>query len=70
MTKNGTSKDVPLSSEAIRLIEALPKSDPIFGLDSAVLDALWRKLRDRAAVTDLRFHDSRGNPPIFNGVRL
>jgi integrase len=59
MTKNGTSRDVPLSSEAIRLIEALPKSDPIFGLDSAILDALWRKLRDRAAVSDLRFHDSR-----------
>jgi integrase len=59
MTKNGTSRDVPLSSEAMRLIEALPKSDPIFGLDGSILDALWRKLRDRAAVTDLRFHDSR-----------
>jgi integrase len=59
MTKNGTSRDVPLSSEAMRLIKELPKSDPVFNLSSHLLDALWRKLRDRAAVTDLRFHDSR-----------
>jgi integrase len=59
MTKNGTSRDVPLSSEAMRLVKELPKSDPVFNLSSHLLDALWRKLRDRAAVTDLRFHDSR-----------
>lgn len=59
-TKNGTARDVPLSSEAIRLLEALPRADPVFGLRSAQLDALWRKIRDRAAVTDLHFHDSRG----------
>lgn len=59
MTKNGHPRDVPLSPEALRLIEALPRMDPVFGLDGQSLDALWRKLRDRAAVTDLRFHDSR-----------
>lgn len=58
-TKNGRSRDVPLSTEAVRLIEALPKADPVFGLQSRQLDALWRKLRDRAGVDGLTFHDSR-----------
>lgn len=58
-TKNGRPRDVPLSLEAIRLLEALPKAEPVFGLDSRQLDALWRKLRDRAGVEGLTFHDSR-----------
>ncbi|MCD1620823.1 site-specific integrase [Salipiger manganoxidans] len=58
-TKNGTAREVPLSGEAVRLLQALPESDPLFGLDSAQLDALWRKLRDRAGVENLHFHDSR-----------
>lgn len=59
MTKNGTSRDVPLSREAVRLLEALPRQDPVFGLTSDSLDVLWRKVRDRAAVEGLTFHDSR-----------
>lgn len=59
MTKNGTSRRVPLSSEAVRLLEALPSLEPVFGLEPRSLDVLWRKLRDRAGVADLRFHDSR-----------
>ncbi|TMV84498.1 site-specific integrase [Thioclava sp. BHET1] len=58
-TKNGEARDVPLSKEAIRLLEELPQLDPVFGLRSDQLDALWRKLRARAAITDLTFHDSR-----------
>ncbi|KFI24128.1 site-specific integrase, partial [Paenirhodobacter enshiensis] len=58
-TKNGRPRDVPLSSEAVRLLEALPHVDPVFGLESRQLDALWRKLRDRAGVAGLTFHDSR-----------
>lgn len=59
-TKNGRPRDVPLSSEAARLIEALPADlDPVFGLDGRQLDALWRKLRARAKVEGLTFHDSR-----------
>ena len=59
MTKNGSARDVPLSSEAMKLLEALPRLDPVFGLDSSQLDVLWRKVRDRAGVEGLRFHDSR-----------
>ena len=59
MTKNGTARDVPLSSEAVRLLEALPEASPVFDLTSRQLDVLWRKLRGRAGVVDLTFHDSR-----------
>ena len=48
MTKSGPARDVPLSTEAVRLLKALPKADPVFGLDFRQLDALWRKVRDRA----------------------
>lgn len=58
-TKNGTKRDVPLSSEAIRLIEALPRLDPVFGLSTRQIDVLWRKSRDKAGVEGLTFHDSR-----------
>lgn len=58
-TKNGHPRDVPLSSEAVRLIEALPEGDPVFGLEPRQLDVLFRKVRDRAMVKGLTFHDSR-----------
>lgn len=58
-TKNGRPRDVPLSSEAARLIEAVPRADPVFGVYSRQLDVLWRKLRGRAGVEGLTFHDSR-----------
>lgn len=58
-TKNGRPRDVPLSSRAVEMLEALPKSDPVFGLTSRQLDVLFRKSRDKAAVVGLTFHDSR-----------
>lgn len=58
-TKNGTARDVPLSSEAVRLLESLPKLPKVFGLRSDQLDALWRKIRGKAAADGLHFHDSR-----------
>ena len=59
MTKNGYPRDVPLSKEAVRLLQALPDNDTVFDLNSSQTDVLWRKLRDRAAVVGLTFHDSR-----------
>ena len=57
-TKNGDSRLVPLSGEAIRILEQLPKSDPVFGLTSSQLYFLFRNGRQRAGV-DATFHDSR-----------
>ncbi len=58
-TKNGHPRDVPLSRRAVALLTALPEADPVFGLTPPRLDALWRKLRDRAGVENLTFHDAR-----------
>lgn len=60
-SKNGLPRDVPLSREAeriIRQVEALGH-DPLFDLTPQRLDGIWRKLRTRACVTGLHFHDSR-----------
>lgn len=60
ITKNGTARQVPLSTAALELLDALPEKDgPIFDLTSQQLDALFRKVRDKAKIGDLRFHDSR-----------
>ncbi|MDJ0685359.1 MAG: site-specific integrase [Alphaproteobacteria bacterium] len=62
LTKNGSARDVPLSRRAIDLIDALPAQKAgraLFGLSSAQIDVLFRKARDKAAIADLTFHDSR-----------
>lgn len=59
LTKNGDRREVPLSLRAVEILEVLPKGEgPVFGLDGALRDALWRKLRPKA-VGDLHFHDTR-----------
>jgi integrase len=59
-TKNGDSRDVPLSTEAIRLLKLLPaKGGRMFSIDGRTLDALFRKARDRTDLVDLHFHDTR-----------
>lgn len=57
MTKNGTARQVPLSTRAVELWRALPGDG--FQLSSAQLDALFRKIRTKAAIDDLHFHDAR-----------
>ena len=60
MTKNGTARKVPLSSAAMALLDRLPATaGPIFGLKSRQLDSLFRHVRDRTGIVNLRFHDSR-----------
>lgn len=64
-TKNGDSRQVPLSTAAINILNLLPRAhEPCFAITAASLDALWRRARKRAAerlpsVIDLHFHDSR-----------
>jgi integrase len=60
MTKNGFSRSVPLSSEALRIVGQLPREGVlVFGLIPRQVDALFRKIRSRALIDDLHFHDSR-----------
>lgn len=59
ITKNGHPRDVPLTARAVELIELLPKQDPVFGLKSSQIDALFRQVKKKAMIEGLRFHDSR-----------
>jgi integrase len=53
-------RDVPLSKEAIRIIESMSReADTVFNVSTAQLDALYRKARDKAAIEGLTFHDLR-----------
>ena len=59
-TKNGSVRKVPLSTAALKLLDELPETDgPLFNLNSQQIDALFRKVRDKAQIWDLHFHDSR-----------
>ena len=61
ITKNGSSRDVPLSSKATEVLRGqymknLPCPFPV--TDNAFRLA-WNRLRSRADLGDLRFHDLR-----------
>jgi len=61
MTKNGTSRTVPLSMKAVATLRELPRSldGRVFPLNAAALAAVFRKAANRAGLTDLHFHDLR-----------
>ena len=56
-------RQVPLSIEAVRIIEQMPKDtckDFVFGISqTSTLDTLFRKCRDKTPIEDLHFHDTR-----------
>ncbi|NCN42810.1 MAG: hypothetical protein CO158_01750 [Piscirickettsiaceae bacterium CG_4_9_14_3_um_filter_43_564] len=62
-TKNGSSRVVPLSTTAIKVLEGLKQVKDCrrlcFGLTGRRLDALFRKCRSRCTIDDLHFHDFR-----------
>lgn len=59
-TKNDDARDVPLSSEAVAILKSFPKGGgPIFDISDRDRDVLFRKVRNRSAVENLHFHDSR-----------
>ena len=60
MTKNGSSRWVPLSDEAIeKLSEAPTETDRPFPISDVAFRQAWDRLRQRADITDLTFHDLR-----------
>ena len=54
---------VPFTRRALRLLRLLDDwtDDYYFKIDSASLDTLFRKVRDRLMIDNLRFHDSRAS---------
>ncbi|QDJ13050.1 integrase [Mergibacter septicus] len=61
-TKNGWARDVPLSTNALKILNHLKQienGNSVFQLTSQNLDALFRKLKKRTMLEDLHFHDTR-----------
>lgn len=61
MTKNGKSRQVPLTPKAMKVINRMRGFDSVlvFGIKVQTLDALFRKERVRAGLEGFRFHDAR-----------
>jgi integrase len=62
-TKNGSSRNVPLSKRAGELLEPLYRGkgpdDRLFRLESGSADTLFRRIRDELNIDGLTFHDTR-----------
>ncbi|MCJ2112913.1 site-specific integrase [Methylobacterium sp. E-025] len=59
-TKNGHPRTIPLTSTAIKLLQVLPrKSDLIIPVSGNAVRLAWERLRVKAHLPDLRFHDLR-----------
>ncbi len=60
-TKNGERRDVPLSSAAVDVLKAIPRSvdGRVFAVSLGRFNVQWRKARKAAGCTGLRFHDLR-----------
>lgn len=60
-TKNGTSRNVPLSTGALTVLNSLPRSicGRVFPLKYFTLDAAFKRAVRRAKLNDLHFHDLR-----------
>lgn len=58
-TKNGDSRRVPLSRDALAILELLPAEGRILPVAAGTFDTLFRRARKNAGLLDLHFHDLR-----------
>ena len=59
-TKNGYSRIIPLSPGALELLSGLPViEDRVFPITAIALRLAWDRIKRRACVADLHFHDLR-----------
>ena len=60
-TKNGLTRDIPLSERAEALLRHMKgvNSPRVLSIDSDSLSSLFRRYRDKCDIQDLRFHDLR-----------
>lgn len=61
LTKNGTSRTVPLSSNAVQILIEIPRNldGRVFPLTHEVVSQAFNRARKQAGVKDVRFHDLR-----------
>ena len=71
-TKNGDARTVPLSSRAVSILKALPRSKDgrVFPLSKLAVQQAWRRARARAGIEDLHFHDLRHEAASRLGEKL
>lgn len=58
LTKNGSSREVPLSAKAIQVLKDQLTENP-FPINANAFRLAWDRLRTRAGLVDFRFHDLR-----------
>lgn len=60
-TKNGESRDVPLSSRAVELLQSLPRriDGRVFGITADSITQAFGRACRRAGIQDVRIHDLR-----------
>jgi integrase len=61
LTKNGTSRTVPLSTHAIQILNEIPRNldGRVFPVTHEVVSQAFNRARKQAGVKDIRFHDLR-----------
>ena len=61
ITKNGFRREVPLSKEALKILERLKPqaSGLIFPVSGNALQLTWKRIVSNNGIQDLRFHDLR-----------
>jgi integrase len=61
LTKNGTERNVPLSSEAVAILQGMPRSidGRVFPINIAAMEAAFLRGVRRAGLHGLHFHDLR-----------
>ena len=74
MTKNGSSRWVPLNDKAVaKLSEASKDTDRPFPVTDVAFRQAWDRLRTRANINDLTFHDLRHKATVRmfdNGMKI
>ncbi|WP_367715871.1 site-specific integrase [Nitratireductor sp. GISD-1A_MAKvit] len=63
LTKNGHPRVIPLTQAAMEILQdrrdAESKSELVFPISANAFKLAWQRLRQRAGIADLRFHDFR-----------
>jgi len=61
LTKNGTSRTVPLSTYAVQILAEMPRNidGRVFPVTHEVVSQAFNRARKQAGVKDIRFHDLR-----------
>ena len=59
-TKNGEDRRVPLTRRCIEVLQTVPRThEQVFPISATCLRLAWNRARNKAGITDLRFHDLR-----------